>query len=104
MPKIAFVFSQFPCYDETFILREMNQLQAIPRLRSGLPSVAGLEFEIYSLKTPKDKIIHEEAKDLSRATSYLPFFSLQLLRYDLFSLPSSGEIFHRIFSGSHIQS
>ena len=46
--KIAFIFSQFPCYDETFILREMNGLKD-----------TGLEFEIYFLKTPKDKIIHE---------------------------------------------
>ena len=35
MKIIAFVFSQFPCYDETFILREMNQLKA-----------AGLDFVI----------------------------------------------------------
>lgn len=73
--KIAFIFSQFPCYDETFILREMNELRA-----------AGLGFEIYSLKACKDKIIHEEAKGLARDTSYLPFFSLKLLACDLFFL------------------
>lgn len=66
--KVAFIFSQFPAYDETFILREMNELRK-----------AGLPFEIYSLKIPKDKIMHEEAKDLARTTSYLPFFSLKLL-------------------------
>lgn len=73
--KIAFIFSQFPCYDETFILREMNELKK-----------SGLDFEIYSLKSPKDKIIHEEARELAKATSYVPFFSLKLLRYDLFFL------------------
>ena len=73
--KIAFIFSQFPCYDETFILREMNQLRA-----------GGLEFEIYSLKSPKDKIVHDEAKELAKNTSYLPFFSFKLLKADLFFL------------------
>lgn len=75
MPKITFIFSQFPCYDETFILREMSRLQA-----------TGLKFDIYSLKTPKDKIIHDEAKELAKSTYYLPFFSLKLLGYDLFFL------------------
>jgi len=73
--KIAFIFSQFPSYDETFILREMNQLRA-----------TGCKFQIYSLKIPKDKIMHEEAKKLAKTTSYLPFFSLKLLGCDLFYL------------------
>jgi glycosyltransferase involved in cell wall biosynthesis len=73
--KIAFIFSQFPCYDETFILREMNELKS-----------SGLEFEIYSLKTPKDKIVHDEAKELAQKTSYLPFVSLRLQALDLFFL------------------
>lgn len=73
--KVAFIFSQFPCYDETFILREMNALHQ-----------AGLDMAIYSLKSPKDKIIHEEAKELAQDTSYLPFFSLYLLKCDLFFL------------------
>ncbi len=75
MAKIAFIFSQFPCYDETFILREMNQLQA-----------AGLAFDIYSLKSPKDKIVHDEAKELADRAHYLPFFSPGLLKDDLFFL------------------
>lgn len=73
--KVAFIFSQFPAYDETFILREMNQLRA-----------TGCKFQIYSLKIPKDKIMHEEAKELAKTTSYLPFFSLKLLGCDLFYL------------------
>lgn len=70
--KIVFIFSQFPCYDETFILREMNGLDK-----------TGLVFDIYSLKTPKDKIVHDEAKALASRTSYLPFFSWELLGDDL---------------------
>lgn len=73
--KTAFIFSQFPCYDETFILREMNQLKA-----SGLP------FMIYSLKTPKDQIIHEEARDLAKDTVYLPFVSPKIISINLYFL------------------
>ncbi len=73
--KVAFIFSQFPAFDETFSSREMNGLLA-----------AGLEFEIYSLKTLKDNIVGEEAKELAQVTSYLPFFSLRLLACDLFFL------------------
>lgn len=72
---VSFIFSQFPAYDETFILREMSQLQA-----------TGLKFQIYSLKTPKDKIIHDEAKDLAKTTKYMPFVSLKLILINFFFL------------------
>lgn len=74
-PKVAFIFSQFPCYDETFILREMNQLKA-----------AGLDFIIYSLKSPRDKIVHREAQDLARDTVYLPFVSPKITFINLYFL------------------
>lgn len=77
-PKVAFIFSQFPCYDETFILREMNQLKA-----------AGLNFIIYSIKRCKDRVIHNEARKLGQETRYSPLFSLNLFFINLFS------IFHR---------
>ncbi len=72
-PKVAFIFSQFPAYDETFILRELNQLKE-----------QGVLFTIYSLKTPQDKIVHEEAQELARGTVYLPFFSLKLFLLNAF--------------------
>lgn len=73
---IAFIFSQFPCYDETFILRELNQLKK-----------TGLRFRIYSLKTPPPgQIVHEEARDLAATTVYLPFLSFGVLRMNLFYL------------------
>ncbi len=75
MKTIAFVFSQFPCYDETFILREMNQIKA-----------AGLDFVIYSLKPAHDKIVHDEAKELSGDTAYLPFVSPKIILINLYFL------------------
>src|SRR3989338_3622593 len=75
MTKIAFIFSQFPCYDETFILREMNALRE-----------EGLTFTIFSLKTPEDAIIHPEAKELAQDTLYIPFLSLRVFFAQLFTL------------------
>ncbi|MBI4982252.1 MAG: glycosyltransferase, partial [Candidatus Omnitrophica bacterium] len=71
--KVAFIFSQFPCYDETFILREMNELKA-----------AGLDFVLYSIKPCKDKVIHQEAGQLAKITSYLPLISFKLIFINLF--------------------
>jgi colanic acid/amylovoran biosynthesis glycosyltransferase len=88
MQKVAFIFSQFPAYDETFILREMNELDK-----------TGLVFDIYSLKTPKDKIVHDEAKVLASRTSYLPFFSWRLLRDDLYYLFRYPRRYLRTFFG-----
>ena len=73
--KVAFIFSQFPCYDETFILREMNALRD-----------EGLNFTIFSLKTPKDAIIHPEAKELAQDTLYIPFLSLRVFLAQLSAL------------------
>lgn len=74
-PKTAFIFSQFPCYDETFILREMNQLKE-----------NGLHFVIYSIKPCKDKVKHSETEELGKNTYYLPLFSLRLIFINLFYL------------------
>jgi len=74
-PKVAFIFSQFPCYDEVFILREMDALKK-----------QRLNFLIFSLKTPKDKIIHKEAKDLTSDTIYVPFISLKIIFNQIYFL------------------
>jgi len=71
--RIAFVFSQFPCYDETFILREMRELMK-----------EGLTFSIYSIKPCNDKIRHSEADELALETHYMPFFSLKLMAINLY--------------------
>jgi glycosyltransferase involved in cell wall biosynthesis len=73
MKKIAFIFSQFPSYDETFILREMNELRD-----------NGLNFTIFSIKRCKDKIIHDDAKELVKLSLYSPFISLKLILANLY--------------------
>ncbi|MDD4899720.1 MAG: glycosyltransferase [Candidatus Omnitrophica bacterium] len=74
-PKVAFILSQFPCYDETFILRELTQLKE-----------NGLNYLIYSIKPCRDKIVHEAAEKLVKDTRYLPLFSLRLFLINLWFL------------------
>ena len=58
--RIAFILSQFPRYDEAFILRELKAL-----------SESGVELKILSLRRCRDKIVHEDAKALISQTTYL---------------------------------
>jgi len=67
-PKIAFLLSQFPEMHETFILREFNGQKE-----------KGMNFEIYSYKPCRDRIIHPEAEELIKMTVYanpVPLWSL----------------------------
>lgn len=58
---LAFILSQFPCVDETFILREMSAL-----------AQAGFAFDIYSIKKSRDKIIQPQAEALVPRLFYRP--------------------------------
>ena len=60
--KIAFIVSQFPCYDEAFILREIYALSK------------KMDIAIFSLKKSKDTILHDEARELLPKTVYVPYF------------------------------
>ncbi len=72
-PRVAFVVSMFPCYDEAFILRELDAIASVNNVA------------IFSLKKSKDKIIHDEAKKLIPITVYVPYlFSLRILKAHLY--------------------
>ena len=60
--KVAFIVSQFPCYDEAFILRELDALSQ------------KMDIAIFSLKPSKDTILHDEARALLPKTVYVPYF------------------------------
>lgn len=60
--KAAFIFSQFPRYDEAFLLREVKALHDL-----------GVELKILSLRRCRDRIIHEDAKGLVPLATYLPW-------------------------------
>ncbi|MEA1928634.1 MAG: glycosyltransferase family 4 protein [Candidatus Auribacterota bacterium] len=60
--KVAMIFSQFPCYDEVFILREMAALDRL------------LDLTIFSLKkSGKDPVSHSLSRPLLEKTIYSKF-------------------------------
>ncbi|MEA2489446.1 MAG: colanic acid/amylovoran biosynthesis glycosyltransferase, partial [Acidobacteriota bacterium] len=61
---IGVLVARFPRIDETFILREINELE-----RQGQPVVLIPLLRDYS------KVVHEEAKPWLRRALYLPLFS-----------------------------
>jgi len=67
MHKILFVVSQFPCYTEAFILRELYALSK------------ETDITIFSLKRSRDKVIHDQARELLSRTVCVPFFSPAIL-------------------------
>lgn len=69
MSRVAFVLSQFPEMHETFILREFLEFDR-----------RGIAFDIYSLKSCRDPIVHPEVEQLMDRVHYSPFlWSRQLL-------------------------
>ena len=66
--KIAYIVSNFPCYSETFVVRELLELK-----RRGYP------ITIFSLMKPKEEIIQEKAKIFLKDTIYIPFLSFGVL-------------------------
>ncbi len=60
-PKVAFIISKFPCYDEAFILREIDSLSK------------KMDIVIVSLRRSKEKIVHDEARALLPKTIYIPY-------------------------------
>jgi glycosyltransferase involved in cell wall biosynthesis len=60
--RIGYVLSQFPCYDETFILREIKAL-----------AERGVVLRIFSLRTRKQPVIQEDARRFLADTRYAAF-------------------------------
>jgi colanic acid/amylovoran biosynthesis glycosyltransferase len=58
-PRLLYVVSLFPCWSETFIVREIAALIA-----------AGADVRILSLKAPSEKLIHPEAERLLPRVRY----------------------------------
>jgi len=80
--KVVYVVSLFPCWSETFIVREINELIA-----------AGVDVQIVSLKHPSEKMVQTDAKALLNRviyprplTSGVPGVLVQMLKHPLLSL------------------
>lgn len=59
---VAYIVSNFPCYSETFVLSELVQLGEI-----------NVDVTIFSLRSPREKLIQEDARPLLARTFYSPF-------------------------------
>ncbi|HEX9186855.1 MAG TPA: glycosyltransferase [Vicinamibacteria bacterium] len=55
-PRVLYVLSQFPCYDEAFLLREIH---AVGR---------DVDTWVFSLRPSRDPVVHEEARALAPRT------------------------------------
>lgn len=70
--KVLFIASQFPAYDETFLMREMAAVRN-----------AGLDIEILSLRRCRDEIVHDEAKSLIDVSYHIPYLSAGVIMDNL---------------------
>ena len=69
---VAILVSRFPRIDETYILREIIELE-----RQGQPVV------LVPMLRGKGKVLHDEARPWLRRALYMPLFSLSILRSNL---------------------
>jgi colanic acid/amylovoran biosynthesis glycosyltransferase len=70
--RIAYIVSRFPHLPETFILREMIQLEKL-----------GWQIEFYPLIIQKQEVIHKEAQPWIRRAHSVPWFSADVLLSNL---------------------
>ncbi|QTA91878.1 glycosyltransferase [Desulfonema magnum] len=68
-PKIAYMMTRFPKLSETFILREMNELERL-----------GYDIALYPLIFQKESVIHEEAESWIPRIRHFPFVSPDVLK------------------------
>jgi glycosyltransferase involved in cell wall biosynthesis len=64
-PRVGYVLSLFPCYDETFILREIKAL-----------ADRGVSLRIFSLRRRRDPVIQQDARPFMGGTFYEAYLSL----------------------------
>jgi colanic acid/amylovoran biosynthesis glycosyltransferase len=71
-PRVLYVLSRFPCYDEAFLLREIHAV------------AERLETWIFSLRPSRDPVVHDEARALAARTLSMAFlFSPRIVRAHL---------------------
>jgi glycosyltransferase involved in cell wall biosynthesis len=59
---VLYVLSQFPCYDEAFLLREIHAV------------AERLDTWVFSLRPSRDPVVHDEARALATRTLSVAFF------------------------------
>jgi glycosyltransferase involved in cell wall biosynthesis len=71
-PRVVFVLSKFPCYDEAFLLREVHAV------------AQRIDVWIFSLRRSRESVVHAEALALRPRTLSVPYLlSTRVLRANL---------------------
>jgi glycosyltransferase involved in cell wall biosynthesis len=70
--KIAYIMSRFPHLPETFILREMNELE-----------IMGCQITIYPLICQEQVVVHPEAQHWLIRTQCSPYFSFDVIKANI---------------------
>jgi glycosyltransferase involved in cell wall biosynthesis len=60
-PRVVFVLSKFPCYDEAFLLREIHAISQ------------RVDTWIFSLRRSRERVVHAQARELSSRTFCVPY-------------------------------
>jgi glycosyltransferase involved in cell wall biosynthesis len=81
-PRIGYVLSLFPSYDETFILREMKALAS-----------RGVELRVFSLRSRRQALVQEDARPFLSVTVYAGYLSGEVLAATVRALRRSPRAF-----------
>lgn len=79
------IMMRFPRVDETFILREINELE-----RQGQPVL------VIPVLQDQDRVVHEEAKPWVKRAFYTPFLSFEIVRSNFAALTRSPVTYLRL--------
>ncbi len=71
-PRLAYVMSRFPHLPETFILREMSEMER-----------QGWQIELYPLINQREDIVHAETRPWLSRAHHSPFLSWQVVKANL---------------------
>jgi len=67
--KVAFVMSRFPKITETFVIREMVEMER-----------QGVEVEVYPLQRERTSVMHPEVDSFVRRAHFTPWLSIAMLK------------------------
>ena len=84
--KIAYIISRFPLLSETFILREMIEIEKL-----------GHEIVVYPIICQKQPVIHEEARGWLTRVKCIPFVSANVIRENLRVFSKKPGTYMRLF-------
>ena len=84
--KIAYLMSRFPHLPETFILREMIEMER-----------QGWEISLYPLILQKQAVVHSEAEQWLARAQGLPYFSGEILRANFHEMASKPSRYFSTF-------